>query len=44
VKYFDWFWSLLPRSLFFIVGGLVLVLGGIALEKKRRQIKQELVS
>lgn len=44
VKYFDWFWGLLPRSLFFIVGGLVLVLGGIALEKKRRQIKQELSS
>lgn len=38
-KYFDWFWELMERSLFFLVGGLVLVLGGIALEKKRRQIK-----
>ncbi len=41
VRYFDWFWDLMPRSLFFIVGGLILVLGGIALEKKRRQLKQE---
>ena len=41
VRYFDWFWELLPRSLFFIVGGLILVLGGIALEKKRRQLKHQ---
>jgi uncharacterized membrane protein len=39
-KYFDFFWELMDRSLFFIVGGLILVLGGIAMEKKRRQIKQ----
>lgn len=39
VRYFDFFWALLPRSLFFMVGGLILVLGGIALEKKRRQLK-----
>ena len=39
-RYFDWFWSLLERSVFFLVGGLILILGGIALEKKRRQIKE----
>ena len=39
VRYFDWFWKLLPRSIFFMVGGLILILGGIALERKRRQIK-----
>lgn len=44
VKYFDWFWDLLDRSLFFLVGGLILVLGGIALEKKRRQLKKEFSS
>lgn len=44
VKYFDWFWKLLSKSLFFIAGGLVLVLGGIALEKKRRQIKHQFIS
>lgn len=38
-RYFDLFWDLLPRSLFFMVGGLILVLGGIAFEKKRRQLK-----
>jgi uncharacterized membrane protein len=38
VRYCDLFWQLLPRSLFFMVGGAVLVLGGIALERKRRQL------
>ncbi|OPY76674.1 MAG: hypothetical protein A4E65_03129 [Syntrophorhabdus sp. PtaU1.Bin153] len=37
-RYFDFFWKLLPRSLFFIAGGLILMLGGIVLERKRRQI------
>ena len=40
-KYFDFFWKLLHRSLFFIIGGLILVLGGIALEKKRRELKKK---
>ena len=40
-KYFDFFWALLPRSLFFMVGGLILVLGGIALEKKRKELNQQ---
>jgi uncharacterized membrane protein len=38
-KYFDWFWKLLERSVFFIIGGIILVLGGMYLEKKRREIK-----
>lgn len=41
VRYCDFFWELLPRSLFFMVGGLILVSGGIAIEKKRRQLKQK---
>ena len=41
VRYFDFFWGLLDRSIFFMVGGLILVLGGIALERKRRQIKAQ---
>jgi uncharacterized membrane protein len=40
VRYCDFFWKLLPRSIFFMVGGLILVLGSIALERKRRQLKQ----
>lgn len=35
-RYVDVFWQLLPRSLFFIVGGLLLIAGGIFLERKRR--------
>ncbi|HUL36187.1 MAG TPA: DUF2157 domain-containing protein [Thermodesulfobacteriota bacterium] len=37
-RYFDFFWELLPRSLFFILGGLLLLFGGIILERKRRKI------
>jgi uncharacterized membrane protein len=37
-RYFDFFWKLLPRSLFFILGGLLLLLGGVFLERKRRKI------
>jgi len=40
-KYFDFFWDLMNRSILFIVGGLILVLGGIAMERKRRQIKED---
>ncbi|HTW96928.1 MAG TPA: DUF2157 domain-containing protein [Candidatus Methylomirabilis sp.] len=39
-RYFDFFWELLPRSIFFMAGGLVLVGGGAALEYYRRQIKK----
>lgn len=41
VRYFDFFWQLLPRSLFFLIGGFILILGGIALEKKRKELKLE---
>ncbi|MGE0268959.1 MAG: DUF2157 domain-containing protein [Candidatus Omnitrophota bacterium] len=41
VRYFDFFWELLPRSLFFLVGGFILIVGGIALEKKRKELKIE---
>lgn len=37
-RYFDFFWELLPRSLFFILGGLLLLFGGIILERKRKKI------
>lgn len=40
-RYFDWFWGLLPTSGFFIIGGLILVMGGIALERNRRKLVEE---
>jgi len=38
VKYFDFMWELMPRSLFFFVGGGILLFGSIVLEKKRRKL------
>lgn len=35
-RYFDTFWSLMNRSLFFMVGGLLLLAGGYFLESRRR--------
>ncbi|MBF0344620.1 MAG: DUF2157 domain-containing protein [Nitrospirae bacterium] len=37
-RYFDFFWRLLPRSLFFVIGGMLLLFGGIMLEKRRRRL------
>ncbi len=39
-RYFDFFWKLLPRSLFFIGGGLILLAGSVILERKRRVVLQ----
>lgn len=36
-RYFDWFWGLLHRSLFFIGAGVLLLGGGMFLEKTRRK-------
>ncbi len=36
IKYFDFFFGLMPRSLFFISGGIILLCGSLYLEKKRR--------
>jgi uncharacterized membrane protein len=38
-RYFDFFWELLPRSLFFMLGGLVLLAISIFLERKRKELK-----
>ena len=37
-RYFDFFFRLLPRSLFFIGGGLLLMAGAVFLERKRRRV------
>jgi len=35
-EYFNIFWEMLPKSLFFMVGGVVLMVGGALLERQRR--------
>ena len=42
VRYVDWCWELLPTSAFFIGAGIVLVLGGLVLERARRKVTQEM--
>ncbi|PIQ83796.1 MAG: hypothetical protein COV75_05565 [Candidatus Omnitrophica bacterium CG11_big_fil_rev_8_21_14_0_20_63_9] len=37
-RYFDTFWTLLPRSFSFLVGGAVLIAGGIIMERKRKAL------
>ncbi len=40
-RYFDFFWDLLPRSFFFIIGGLALLTLSLTLERKRRELKAQ---
>jgi len=37
-EYFNLFWKMLPKSLFFMVGGVVLMVGGALLERQRRKM------
>ncbi|KJS03310.1 MAG: hypothetical protein VR68_01495 [Peptococcaceae bacterium BRH_c4a] len=37
-EYFNLFWEMLPKSLFFMVGGVVLMVGGALLERQRRKL------
>jgi uncharacterized membrane protein len=41
-RYFDTFWSLLDRSLFFMAGGILLLAGGGWLERRRRTLLQDI--
>lgn len=38
-RYFDFFWEMLPRSIFFAVGGLILLVMSVIMERKRRELK-----
>lgn len=37
-EYFNFFWRMLPKSLFFMVGGIVLIAGGALMERQRRKV------
>jgi len=40
-RFYEYFWDALPKSLFFIVGGAALILGGIAVERVRRHVVRQ---
>lgn len=40
-RYFDFFWKLMPRSVFFMIGGVLLLAGGTFLERSRRKLLKE---
>ena len=37
-RYFDFFFELMPRSLFFMGGGVLLLGGGVLIEKQRKKL------
>lgn len=41
-RYIDTFWTLMNRSYFFMIGGLLLIVGGILIEKQRRKFTQQI--
>lgn len=41
-RYFDTFWTLLDRSLFFMIGGVLLLAGGGWLERRRRLLVKDI--
>jgi len=41
-RYFDFFWDMLDKSVFFMVGGILLLVGGTLLERHRRKIVREM--
>jgi len=41
-RYFDTFWKIFPRSIFFIIGGLILIFGGMYMEKKRKSVEKSM--
>lgn len=43
-RYFDFFWDVFDRSIFFIIGGAILVGGGLFLERQRRRLKDQFTS
>jgi uncharacterized membrane protein len=37
-RFYEYFWDAMPKSLFFIIGGATLILGGVWVESMRRRI------
>lgn len=41
-RYFDIFWKMMPRSLLFIFGGILLIVGAVFADRKRREIEDRM--
>jgi uncharacterized membrane protein len=40
-RFYEYFWDALPKSLFFVVGGAALILGGVWVERIRRRLVRQ---
>jgi uncharacterized membrane protein len=40
-RFYEYFWDAMPKSLFFIVGGAALILGGVCVERMRRRLVRQ---
>jgi uncharacterized membrane protein len=40
-RFYEYFWDAMPKSLFFVVGGAALILGGIWVERMRRRVVRQ---
>ena len=40
-RYFDFFWDMLDTSVFFLLGGAILIIGAIFMERARRNLKRK---
>jgi uncharacterized membrane protein len=40
-RFYEYFWDAMPKSLFFIIGGAALILGGVWVERMRRRVVRQ---
>jgi uncharacterized membrane protein len=40
-RFYEYFWDAMPKSLFFIIGGAALILGGVWVERVRRRLVRQ---
>ena len=40
-RFYEYFWDAMPKSLFFVLGGAALILGGVVVERLRRRVVRQ---